>query len=233
MTTFMNNLEQLSKDFETKTAPEILKWAFDTYPKIAISSSFGADAIGLLHMAVQIRPDVPIHFVNTGFLFPETLEYVERMKKLLNLNVVEFKTKNNVDAFMQQHPDIQKINPDFCCAENKVEPMQRALEGLDAWIAGLRRDQSKTRKDTPILQPYKTGIVKIHPIANWTSKQLHYYIVEHKLPFHPLYDQGYPSIGCFPCTRKPADPSDPRSGRWAGNDKTECGIHTFMDQEKA
>lgn len=226
-------LNQLNSKFEKASPQEILAWAIGAYPgRVGLSSSFGAESAGLLHMATQIDPKIPILFINTGFLFKETLEFAETLKKRLHLNLREFK------ASPQQIAETQKKLQDphnvigSCCDEAKVSLMQASLEGLGCWIAGIRRNQSSTRKDIKIVESYQEGLVKVHPLANWTSKELYQYLTAHSLPFHPLWEKGYTSIGCEPCTRLPLPGQDARSGRWAGIDKTECGIHTFLSDKK-
>lgn len=226
-------LNQLNSQFEKASPQEILAWAIRTYPgRVGLSSSFGAESAGLLHMATQIESKIPILFINPGFLFKETLEFAETLKKRLNLNLREFK------ASPQQIAETQKKLQDpqnvigSCCDEAKVSLMQASLKGLDCWIAGIRRNQSSTRKNIKIVESYQEGLVKVHPLANWTSKELYQYLTAHSLPFHPLWEKGYTSIGCEPCTRLPLPGQDARSGRWAGIDKTECGIHTFLSDKK-
>ena len=224
------NMAEQNRTFESSTPQEILKWAIQTYkPRIALSSSFGAQSAVLLHMCTQIEPAIPILFIDTGFLFQETYEFADTLKKKLNLNIKMFRPSQ------EQINDVKeklKNNDSSCCDPVKVDLMKKALVGLDAWIAGLRRDQAATRKNIKIIEDYGEGLVKVHPIANWTSKDVHAYMTKHNLPYHPLREKGYTSIGCEPCTRKPSDPNDERSGRWAGQEKTECGIHTFIQKKE-
>jgi len=226
------NLDQLNERFEKTQPEEILRWAMDEFrPKIALSSSFQTESVVLLHMVSQIDPAIKILFLETGWHFKETLDFKNEIVKRLKLtNIVDLKTDpKKREAFnTKTGGKPYEVDPDYCCQINKVEPLDEALKGLDAWISGIRRSQSKTRKDIRIIEEYQGGIFKINPLANVTSGDLWWYLKEHNLPKHPLFDKGYLSIGCWPCT-KPVQPGDDeRSGRWAGKEKTECGIHTFM-----
>jgi phosphoadenosine phosphosulfate reductase len=219
-------LQRLNAKFETADPTAILRWAVETFrPAVALTSSFGADSAALLHMAVSVDPRIEIRTVDTGVLFPETYEFIEALRKRLDLNLVVTKSRLNVKPFLAQHAGQAPGTPGFCCEEYKVEAMERALAGVKCWITGLQRSEAATRATTPIAQRLDTGVVKVAPIATWTAKQVYEYMKAHDLPFHPLWAQGYTSIGCWPCTVRPVDPNDPRSGRWAGQDKTECGIH--------
>lgn len=223
------NIAELNKKFETADPHAILRWAVATYgPKTALSSSFGAQSAVLLHMLSEIDPAVPVLFLDTGFLFKETIQFKDELKKRLKLNIKEFRaTPAQIEETKKKLADPNnKVG--VCCDEVKVDLMKRSLEGVSCWIAGLRRKQSATRKDIEIIEEYGSGLIKVHPIANWTSKDTYDYMKKHDLPFHPLWEKGYTSIGCEPCTSLPTAGQDERSGRWAGQDKTECGIHTFL-----
>ena len=216
----------LNAKLERATPAEIIQWAVDTFaPEVAVTSSFGADSAALLHLAVQVDPKIHIRTVDTGLLFPETYQFMEVLRQRLNLNLSVFKTRLDVERFKKEHAHMPIGHPEFCCSEYKVEAMQRALEGLRCWITGISRSESPTRASTPVVELLTTGVVKVAPLAAWTPKDYHAYMTEHQLPYHPLWAKGYTSIGCYPCTVPPVDPNDPRSGRWAGQSKTECGIH--------
>ena len=227
-------LKRLNVQFETAQPTEIIRWAVETFrPSVALTSSFGADSAALLHMAVSVDPQIEIRTVDTGVLFPETYEFMEALRKRLALNLVVTKSRLNVKQFLTQHAGHAPGTSGFCCEEFKVEAMERALRGLTGWITGLQRSDALTRAKAPVVQKLENGITKIAPIATWTAKQVYEYMKAHELPFHPLWAQGYTSIGCWPCTSKPVDPNDPRSGRWAKQDKTECGIHNIGQPPKA
>lgn len=219
-------LTQLNARLEKATPPEIVRWAVETFrPDVALTSSFGVKSAALIHMAIQVDPRISVRFIDTGFLFPETLQFVETLKARFHLNVTTYRTTMDVERFKREHADLPVEHPDYCCGDAKVEATQRALQGLRGWITGISRSDSTTRAATPVVEVLNTGLTKISPLAAWSPKELHAYMSAHDLPYHPLWAQGYTSVGCYPCTQRPTDPNDPRSGRWAGEDKTECGIH--------
>ncbi len=231
------NPEELNTRFEKAQPQEIIRWAIEEFrPKLAVTSSFQTESIVLLHMVSEIDPSLPVLFLETGFHFKETLDFKKLVTKRLKLtNVIDLKAdpKRREEAMRQYQNEPYKFNPDLCCQINKVEPLELALKNYDAWISGIRRSQSKTRKDISIVEEYQNGIYKINALANVTSGDIGWYIKEHNLPKHELSEKGYLSIGCWPCT-KPVQPGDDeRSGRWAGLEKAECGIHTFMKPKKA
>ena len=221
-----DTLNTLNARFEQATPEEIIRWAVETFrPAVALTSSFGADSAALIHMALQVDPRIEIRTVDTGVLFPETYEFMEALKRRFHLNLAVTKSRMNVKQFLTEHAGQAPGTPGFCCDQYKVEATERTLSGLRGWMTGLMRGEAPTRAQTPIVQALSNGVTKIAPIATWHAKQIHTYMKAHDLPYHPLWAQGYTSIGCWPCTQKPVDPNDPRSGRWAGQDQTECGIH--------
>ena len=230
MNTF--DIDKLNSNFENSQAQDILAWALNQFKgRVGLTSSFGGESAALLHMATQIDPNIPILFLNTGFLFKETLEFVKVLEKKLHLNIREFKaSKEDIEKIRLKLNDPNNVKG-ACCDDVKVDLMKQSLEGIECWVAGLRRQQASTRKNIKFVEKYDDGLVKVHPIANWTPKQIYEYMKKYDLPFHPLWEKGYKSIGCEPCTRLPLDGQDDRSGRWAGLDKTECGIHTFLKQD--
>ncbi|MBI2103968.1 MAG: phosphoadenylyl-sulfate reductase [Candidatus Omnitrophica bacterium] len=221
-------LKRRNAAFERAHPSEIIRWAVETFrPDAALTSSFGADSAALIHMAVQVDPAISIRFVDTGFHFPETLQFLEHLKRRFRLNVQVFRTRlsaQEIDRLKREHA-VRPIDDRYCCGEYKVETTERALAGVRCWITGLMREETPTRRHTPIVEALENGVTKVAPIAGWTAKQLLAYMEEHRLPFHPLWARGYTSIGCALHTQPPVDPNNPRSGRWAGQDKTECGIH--------
>jgi phosphoadenosine phosphosulfate reductase len=221
-------LERLNARFETAHPVEIIRWATETFrPDVALTASFGAESAAGIHMALQADPRISIRTVDTGFLFPETLEFMEELRRRWALNLSIFRTKLSDEeiARLKREHATRPIDDRYCCGEYKREAAERALAGLRCWIAGLMRAEAATRRNTPIVEQLANGLVKVAPIATWTSRQIAEYIKQYALPHHPLWAQGYPSIGCALHTQKPVDPNDPRSGRWAGTGKTECGIH--------
>lgn len=228
----VQDLDSVNETLKSAEPAEIIRWAVDRFgDDAAISSSFGAESACLLHLATRVKPDIKVVFVDTGFLFQETLDFRESLKKRLNLNLVEFTPKVPHEEFLRQYGRLYETDPDQCCEVNKVEPMRRAIEGLKAWMSGVRGDQTAYRAGLKVVELKKNGLYKISPILGWDSKKVYYYIKEQGLPMHPLWDKGYTSIGCEPCTAVPGNPGDARSGRWRGQNKSECGIHTFLDKK--
>jgi phosphoadenosine phosphosulfate reductase len=220
-------LLQLNIRFESMSTIEILEWAWQSFaPHLAASSSFQTQSVPLLHLIAQNCPEMPIIFLDTEMHFPETLHFKDELQARFKLNII------TVRPIIERHEladrygvDLPEQHPDLCCYIHKVEPMQHALAGFQAWITGTRRDQTEHRQKQAILERQAFGLLKIQPMLNWTKTDIYTYIEQHKLPHHPLLLQGYQSIGCAPCTY--AVPSeDERAGRWPGQTKTECGLHT-------
>lgn len=210
-------LSLLNDEFEQLSAAQILRWSADSFgPHLSLAASM-TDAV-LIDLAVKVAPAIEVVFIDTGYHFPETLETVEKVRRYYGLNL-------RIMTVATHDEELWKVDPGNCCSAVKVGQLDRALAGKAAWMSGLRRDESATRADSPILARDLRGLIKINPLANWTAAQVQDYIVEHNILVNPLLDQGYPSIGCMPCTNKVAPGEDPRSGRWAGQDKTECGLH--------
>ena len=197
--------------------------------QMAVVSSFGTDSIVLLHIMQRMRPGLPVLFLDSLKHFPETLDYVERVSRVLDLNLVRIAPDPSLLADEDAAGDLWASNPDGCCRIRKVIPLQDALAPYDSWISGRKRFQAKTRATIPLLE--RDGAkIKLNPLAMWTQADLNDYMRRHALPTHPLVAQGYLSIGCAPCTRPVAHGDDPRAGRWAHSpDKTECGIHLGPD----
>lgn len=194
--------------------------------RIALVSSFGADSAVLLHMVAQIDKALPVLFLDTGVLFPETLAYRDRLIKLLDLrNVISIPPKKDQLALEDPETFLWSSNPDRCCAIRKVLPLAEALEGFDAWITGRKRFQSSTRRLLPLFEAEEKRI-KINPLANWSASEILGYLHANDLPRHELVAKGYPSIGCIPCTSMVRPGEDQRAGRWRGKAKVECGLHT-------
>lgn len=206
---------------------ELLKtFLCDVSPgRIALVSSFGAEAAILLHMAAEIDKATPVIFIDTQKLFPETLSYCNDLVTVLGLtNVKTLQPAPLRIAQEDPHGNLWQFNPDQCCQLRKTEPLEKALEPFSGWITGRKRIHGGLRQNLPLIE-LSNGKIKLNPLANWTMTDISTYFKENKLPIHPLYDQGYLSIGCMHCTVKTQNHDDPRSGRWAGTEKTECGIH--------
>lgn len=225
--------DALNAKWRTAHPREIIRFAVDFFgDRIAVSSSFGAESACLLSLATQVKPDIRVIFIDTGFHFPETLAFKERLRERLKLNIVETGPAMGHAAFLREHGRLYESDPDRCCAINKVEPLQRALQGVECWMSGVRADQTDYRAQMRFVELKKDGLYKLSPLLAWTARDIYQYLKYEGLPMHPLWEKGYASVGCEPCTAVPGDPSDPRSGRWAGKHKTECGIHTFLDAPK-
>ncbi|RMD62200.1 phosphoadenylyl-sulfate reductase [Candidatus Parcubacteria bacterium] len=225
----ISNLDLLNETFAKAHPTTILRWAWDTFaPEIVATSSFQTQSVPLLHLIAQTVPALPVLFVDTGFHFPETLIYRDRLEKELGLAVKVVKPKQEHSAFLRTYGELYRRDPDMCCYVNKVEPLQRALQGVQAWITGIRRDQTSDRKRLRIVTRLDSGVYKICPMANWSRRDIWRYISAHHLPEHPLIADGYLSIGCAPCTRPITADEGEREGRWPGQSKSECGLHTIM-----
>ena len=211
-------LAAVSHRFERAAPAEVVAWAAERFgDSLTVAASF-EDAV-LVHIAASAKPDIEILFLDTQYHFAETLWFVEEVRRRygLNLKVVE----PLVEPDNRWQRDVTS-----CCGVRKVEPLNRALTGKQAWITGLKRTDAPTRAQAPIVSwDVQRGMVKVNALATWTPLDLAVYAAEHDLPAHPLAERGYPSIGCWPCTKPVAPGDDPRSGRWAGLDKTECGLH--------
>jgi len=214
------------RDLDSATPPEILGWALDRWhPRLAIASSM-ADAV-LVHMTSRLRPDVPVVFLDTGYHFAETIGTRDAVAAIYPVEVITITPALTVaEQDAELGPRLHERDPDRCCALRKVEPLERALAPYVAWASGIRRDEAATRRDVRVVDwDAKRGKVKVNPLAAWTAADVEDYIAEHGVLVNPLLSAGYGSIGCAPCTHAVAPGSDPRSGRWAGAAKTECGLH--------
>lgn len=212
-------LAELSARFEKESASAIIQWAVDTFhPYLSLSASM-TDAV-LIDIATKVEPSIEVVFIDTGYHFPETLETVEAVRRRYGLNL-------RVMTVKPFDTPLWRSDPEGCCSAVKVGQLDRALQGKQAWMSGLRRSDNETRQAAPIVVRDLRGLVKINPIATWTDLDVQSYIRDHDVPTNPLLAQGYPSIGCWPCTKKVAEGDDPRSGRWAGVGKTECGLHSM------
>ncbi len=202
-----------ASDLNTATAEEVLAYAVEHFQRqLTMACSFQKEESVLVHMLMAIEPEARVFTIDTGVLFPETLMTWKRFEDRFGLKV----------EVMDAHSSDEPWTAERCCGTAKVDALERALTGVDAWITGIRREQAPTRAATAKLErDERRGIWKVNPLADWTEQDLWQYIFAHDLPYHPLHDQGYASIGCAPCTQ----PGAGRQGRWAGQDKTECGLH--------
>lgn len=227
-------IAELTHKFEDSSPQQIITWAVEMFaPAIAMSSSFQTQSVPLLHMAKRIYPEMRIYFLNTGYHFWDSLMFRERLQSELGLNVVDLYRDQRWANFHERFGrDLPQYDPNLCRFIHKVQPMQKAVEGLQAWLTGIRRDQTQNRSHAQILELQEDGLLKINPLLTWSRADVAAYRAEHNLPEHPLAEKGYRSIGCAPCTQPVRAGEDERAGRWAGKGKTECGLHTEMFRQK-
>lgn len=233
-------IRELSDQFEDASLTEILRWAWDRFgERAAIGTSFQGAGLVMLDHAVRARLPLPVFTLDTQLLFPETYELKRRLEAFFGIEIESIfpeLTPEEQAADPSLGPELWKRNPDTCCTARKVIPLQKKLQQLSVWITGLRRQQSETRQKTRILELYhfdvlRDGyILKLNPMATWSREAVWDYIKANGIPYNPLHDQGYRSIGCWTCTRLAGEGEDERAGRWTGFDKSECGIHTFLGE---
>ncbi|SNR58678.1 phosphoadenosine phosphosulfate reductase [Haloechinothrix alba] len=218
--------EQGASELAEATAEEALRWAVEEFGERLIVASNMQDAV-LIDLAAKVKPDVDVLFLETGYHFAETIGTRDAIASTYpRIRIVNAEAEQSVADQEAEFGLLYQTQPDKCCHLRKVVPLQRTLAGYDAWVTGVRRTDAPTRANTPIVQwDSRNGLVKINPIAPWTDEQFNAYIAEHGIVENPLVTAGYPSIGCQPCTARVAAGDDPRSGRWAGSAKTECGLH--------
>lgn len=222
--------------FESKGLDTILEWTWERFgTNAAIGTSFQGSGLVIIDHAVRLGLGFPVFTIDTGLLFPETLALKKRLEEFFGLEIESLEPAQTVAEQRDAYGcDLWTVNPDTCCTLRKVLPLQKRLAGLDVWITGLRRGQSETRARTGILELYEfdrlrgNHILKLNPMANWSREAVWEYIRERGIPYNPLHDRGYRTIGCWPCTKASGEGGGERAGRWEGFDKTECGIHTFL-----
>lgn len=215
-----HRLAWLNDQFEEATPHEVVRWAVDTFGDHLSLSSSMADAV-LINIVTEVSPGIEVVFLDTQYHFQETLETLARIRQRYDLNLRVIRPDVPVD-------DLWRSDVDGCCAVRRVAPLDHALEGKLAWMSGLRRAEASTRRRARIVALDERGLVKVNPLATWSDVDVAGYIADHDIIVNPLVERGYPSIGCWPCTRAVADSDDPRSGRWAGLPKLECGIHSDL-----
>jgi len=217
---------EAAQRLEDASPQDVLRWAADTFgDRFVVSSSMG-DGV-LASLAASVVPGVEVVFLDTGYHFAETLGTRDAVAQVYDVRVrtvLPLLTVAQQDA--EHGPELWRRDPDACCAMRKVEPLARALWGYEAYASGIRRDESPTRAGTPVVEwDERRGLVKVNPIVRWSQDDVDAYVARHGVLVNPLVHEGYPSIGCAPCTRRVAPGEDLRAGRWAGSDKTECGLH--------
>jgi phosphoadenosine phosphosulfate reductase len=231
--------QELDRNFGHQSAEEILVWAWQRFgSRAAIGTSFQGAGLVMMHLAQRRQLLFPVFTLDTGLLFPETVALKQRLEEFFGYQIESCVPDLTVEQQAAVHgPALWEQDPDLCCATRKVLPLQGKLSEIDCWITGLRRQQSETRTSIGILELYTLDdaahrdIVKLNPMANWTRETVWNYIREHRIPYNPLHDAGYRSIGCWPCTQKTGDGENERAGRWTGFNKVECGIHTFLPKK--
>jgi phosphoadenosine phosphosulfate reductase len=227
------DIEAATESLTDKTPQEILRWAVEVFhPRLTMATAFGAEGCCLIHMLAEIEPSVHIFNLETGYQFPETLELRERIKERYGIEVELVRPELTIAEYEAAHGGPLYTNrPDQCCHDRKIIPLRRAIAGHDAWISAIRRDQTVHRAAAGVVQwDAKFGLVKINPLLSWTKGDVWSFVLEHDVPYNPLHDEGYPSIGCWPCTRPVDEGEDERAGRWSGMQKKECGLHILEHQ---
>lgn len=213
---------------ESDDAATVLAWAAERFgDRIALVSSLGPQTLVAIDMLSKMERMLPIILIDTGLLFAETYALRDRLIERYHVTIRTVSPDLDLAAQAKEHGDrLWGRDPDLCCHLRKVVPLKKALFGLDAWISGLRRDQSSARSGVRTVEwDERHGLVKVNPLAHWSQSQTLTYLRENDVPYNPLLDQGWPSLGCQPCTKRPADPLDERAGRWTDSKKTECGLH--------
>ena len=221
-------LEVISAELEKEPPETILGWALEVFgPEVALATGFGAEGCVLIHMTSMIDKSARIFYLDTDLLFPETYKLREELETRYGVRLEQRSPRLSLHAQAERYGDnLWEREPDLCCRLRKVDPLREVLSGLRAWITAIRRDQSPTRANAAILErDRKFGLIKTNPLATWTSRKVWAYIRQHDVPYNPLYDHGYGSIGCTPCTTMIQIGEDERAGRWRGTMKTECGLH--------
>jgi phosphoadenosine phosphosulfate reductase len=212
----------------------VLRWAVQTFfPRLTMATAFGPEGNCILHMLAEIEPRVRVFNLDTGYQFPETLAVRERIRERYGIAVELVQPEMSVAQYEEEHGGPLYVHrPDQCCHDRKIVPLKRAIVGYEAWLSAIRKDQTADRAQASVVQwDAKFGLVKVNPLLHWTKKDVWKFIYKHSVPYNPLHDRGYPSIGCWPCTRAIAAGEDERSGRWAGKVKKECGLHVIEHEE--
>jgi phosphoadenosine phosphosulfate reductase len=224
----------VSEGLTGKSPQEILRWAVEVFhPRLTMATAFGAEGCCLIHMLAEIEPTVRIFNLDTGYQFPETLELRERIKERYGIEVELIRPKTTVAEYEAEHGGpLYVIRPDQCCHDRKLVPLRKAVAGYEAWISAIRRDQTVHRSAASVIQwDGKFNLTKINPLLGWTKRDVWAFVTENDVPYNPLHDEGYPSIGCWPCTQAVRNGDDERAGRWAGTQKKECGLHVLEHEQ--
>jgi phosphoadenylyl-sulfate reductase (thioredoxin) len=222
------DLRRSAAELEEAPAAEILKWAADTFsPSLTCATSLGLEDSVIVDLIARLSLPIDLFSLDTGLLFPETYALWRRMEERYGITIRAVRPEFTVNEQAEREgPELWGREPDRCCDLRKVQPLRAALSGYDAWITAIRRDQTPERANSPVVGwDGRFGLIKVNPLVRWTITEVREYVREHQVPYNPLHDRNYPSIGCMPCTSPVRPGEDPRSGRWRGREKTECGLH--------
>ena len=234
-----SEIRALNQRFETSPTEEVLRWAWERFgERAAIGTSFQGAGLVMMHLAKLRGLPFRVFTLDTGLLFPETVELQRRLEDFFGFKIESLEPDLTVEEQTKAYgAELWNRDPDLCCTMRKVLPLQSKLADFDCWLTGLRRQQSETRSTTEIVEVYVfdesagRDIVKVNPMALWKREAVWKYIADQKIPYNPLHDRGYRSIGCWPCTKQSANGENERAGRWTGFNKAECGIHTFLQKK--
>jgi phosphoadenosine phosphosulfate reductase len=226
----VDHIPAVNRQLEGASPQTVLRWAVEHFhPRLTMATAFGAGGCCLIHMLAEIEPGVRVFNLDTGYQFPETLELRGRIKARYGIEVELVRPELTVAEYEAMHGGpLYRRRPDQCCHDRKVVPLRRALFGYDAWVSAIRRDQTTDRARAGVVQwDAKFDLLKVNPLLHWTRRDVWQFLLANDVPYNPLHDRGYPSIGCWPCTGAVADSADERAGRWAGTAKKECGLHVI------
>jgi phosphoadenosine phosphosulfate reductase len=223
-------IAEAAAELANESPQTILRWAVRTFhPRLTMATAFGAEGCCLIHMLAEIEPRVRIFNLETGYQFPETLELRERIRERYGVEVELVRPELSVAEYEAEHGGpLYEMRPDQCCHDRKILPLRRAVAGYEAWVSAIRKDQTQDRARADVVQwDAKFSLVKVNPLLGWTKREVWGFILKNGVPYNPLHDKNYPSIGCWPCTRPVGNGDDERAGRWAGKVKKECGLHVM------
>jgi len=227
-------LSALNERLESVSPRRRLRWVFETFPaaRAVMGTGFGASGVVLMHILEAVQSGATVFYLDTDVLFPETYNLRDRLAARFDLNIVRVHSGLSLDDQSEEYgAELWDDDPDQCCFLRKVKPLRDYLSDKDAWLTAIRRDQSPTRAETDVLEWSAVNeVAKVNPLADWTAEEIWTHVDRYDLPYNPLHDEGYPSIGCMPCTEPVSDEADdPRAGRWADSGKRECGLHLESD----
>jgi phosphoadenosine phosphosulfate reductase len=226
----VDHIPAVNRQLEGAPPQIVLRWAVEHFhPRLTMATAFGAEGCCLIHMLAEIEPAVRVFNLDTGYQFPETLELRERIKARYGIEVELVRPELTVAEYEAKHGGpLYRRRPEQCCHDRKVVPLRRALFGYDAWVSAIRRDQTAHRALAEVVQwDARFDLLKVNPLLHWTRRDVWQFLLANDVPYNPLHDRGYPSIGCWPCTGAVADGADERAGRWAGTARKECGLHVI------